>query len=255
MDLYTLKRIGKIRISCKDLPQPHRTENEQVYCKKVTMTSNKPIGGYTLPTGPSYEEGTIIMCDPFFASGQEHLLAIITHLDDHPEEQHSPLGMSGKAHILLHELTHLSSIEGQNEGEWTSSDIIARKGTLGTPTLVIIKDQVLNEKALRPDKVCGLYWAQRMGDSFKQRVRTHLNGKQPTKALNIILENSQHGVPNDADFYDKTKWLFFSVPYGTASQCQGDSIPVAEAPSDKSLSLRKPQFSHGMFEVKTQWDV
>jgi hypothetical protein len=117
MDLYTSKTTGKIRISCEDLPQPHRTESEQVYGKKDTKTSNKPIGGYVVSTGPSYEEGTIVMCSPFFAPGQEHLLAIITHLDDHPAEQHSPLGMSGKAHMLLHELTHLSSIEGQNEGE------------------------------------------------------------------------------------------------------------------------------------------
>lgn len=75
----------------------------------------------------------------------------------------------------------------------------------------------------------------------------------PTKALNIILENSRHGIPNDKDFYDIYKWLFFSVPYGTASQCQVDPIPVAEAPADKSITqLIKPQFPHGTFEVKTQ---
>lgn len=75
----------------------------------------------------------------------------------------------------------------------------------------------------------------------------------PTKALNIILENSRHGVPNDADFYDRMKWLSFSIPYGTASQCTADPIPVAEAPADESLTqLSKPQFPHGTFEVKTQ---
>lgn len=83
MDLYTWKTIGKIRISCQDLHQQHGTENEQVYCKKDTITSNKPIGGYAFSTGPSYEEGTIIVCPPFFAPGRVCLLAIKTHLDDH----------------------------------------------------------------------------------------------------------------------------------------------------------------------------
>jgi hypothetical protein len=54
-----------------------------------------------------------------------------------------------------------------------------------TYSVVIIKDQVFNEKALRPDKVYGLYWVQRMGDSFKQRARTHLNGKKPPKSTDL----------------------------------------------------------------------
>lgn len=50
-----------------------------------------------------------------------------------------------------------------------------------TCAVVIIKDQVFNEKAIRQDKVYGIYWVQRMGDSFKQRARTHLNGEQPPR--------------------------------------------------------------------------
>lgn len=50
-----------------------------------------------------------------------------------------------------------------------------------TWAVVIIKDQVFNEKAIRKDKVYGIYWVQRMGDSFKQRARTHLNGEQTTQ--------------------------------------------------------------------------
>lgn len=117
MGLYTSKTTGKIRISCEDLPQPHRTENEQVYCKKDVITTNSPIGGYAFSTGPSYEEGTIVLCSPFFAPGQEHLGAILSHLRVHPGEQRDPTGMTGKAHMLLHELTHLSAVEGQSEGE------------------------------------------------------------------------------------------------------------------------------------------
>lgn len=117
MDLYTSKTVGKIRISCEDLPQPHRTESEQVYCKKDVITTNSPIGGYAFSTGPSYEEGTIVLCLPFFAPGQEHLNATLSHLRSHPGEQRDPTGMTGKAHMLLHELPHLSSVEGQSEGE------------------------------------------------------------------------------------------------------------------------------------------
>ncbi|POS71111.1 oviduct-specific glycoprotein [Diaporthe helianthi] len=245
-------------------------KSEQVYCKKDTITSNKPIGGYAFSTGPTYEEGTIVMCPPFFAPGQEHLLAIKINLDGHPAQQHSPIVMTGKAHMLLHELSHLSSIQGESE--------------------VIIHDQVFNEQAIRTEKVYGIYWVQRMAGRFKQRARTHLNadtyawyaslkffeglygipdayvaprgdededdGEEesgPTKALNIILENSRHGVPPAEDFYDRMKWLFFSVPYGTDSQCKDDPMPVAEALADKTLTqIRKPQFPHGTFEVKTQ---
>lgn len=74
----------------------------------------------------------------------------------------------------------------------------------------------------------------------------------PTKALNIILENRRHGIPNDADFYDRMKSLFLSIPCGTASQFQVNPNPVAEAPADEYLSVRKPQFPHGTFEGKTQ---
>ncbi|KAG8159643.1 hypothetical protein KVR01_010280 [Diaporthe batatas] len=190
-------------------PAGELTEKEQVYCKNDTITSNKPIGGYAFSTGPSY--GTI-----------EHLLAIETHLNDHP------LGMTGKAHMLLHALTHLSSIEGQNEADtyaWYAS-LKFFEALYGIPDAYV---------APRGDEP-----GEDEGDGEEE--------SGPAKALNIVLENSRHGIPNDADFYDRTKWLFFSVPYGTASQCQVDPIPVAEAPADKSVGLRMPQFPHGTFQ-------
>lgn len=51
--------------------------------------------------------------------GQEHLGAILSHLRSHPGEQRDPTGMTGKAHMLLHELTHLSPVEGQSDGKPT----------------------------------------------------------------------------------------------------------------------------------------
>lgn len=74
---------------------------------------------------------------------------------------------------------------------------------------------------------------------------------KPTKALNILLENRRRGIPDDANFADQMKWLFFSVPQGTASECTEN--PAAEACAVLThWKLINPPFPAGTFDLKTQ---
>ncbi|CAJ2507826.1 Uu.00g090120.m01.CDS01 [Anthostomella pinea] len=274
MDLYTSKTTGQIRIACQDMHQDHRTDDEQTTCtNRVPGRKPKLIGGYAFAYGPAHDQGTVVLCAPFFAPGQENLGEVLAELRSHKDQQHDAKVMSGKFTMLLHELTHLPSIEGQQT--------------------VVIEDQKFNPKALIPDAAYGLYWVERLADSTKQRARTHLNADtyawyasekyfeaffgtpdaynqprvdpdppapapaqdqpdQPTKALNIVLENSRHGVPGDADFYDRMEWLLFSVAYGTGSLCATDQSP-ARYPTDGTITqLIHAELLHGTFAVKTQ---
>ncbi|KAK6835015.1 hypothetical protein PG987_009709 [Apiospora arundinis] len=263
MDLYTSKTTGKIRIACKDIHQDHRADNKQTTCNnKVPGRKPLKIGGYAFSYGPEHDQGTIVLCPPFFAPGQESLPDKLKSLRNNKNEQKDGRLMTGKFKTLLHELTHLPSIEGQRDGK------------------VVIIDQLFNPKMLIPDAAYGLYMVERLAFSEKQRARTHLNAdtyawyasekyfealfgtpdaykeprndpppaqNKPTKAVNIILEHSRHGVPTDKDFYDRMEWLLFSVPYGTGSRCKTDQNPV-RAPADKKITqLIKADFPTAPF--------
>lgn len=159
MDLYTSKTTGKIRIACKDIHQDHRADNKQTTCNnKVPGRKPLKIGGYAFSYGPEHDQGTIVLCPPFFAPGQESLPDKLKSLRNNKNEQKDGTLMTGKFKTLLHELTHLPSIEGQRDGK------------------VVIIDQLFNPKALIPDAAYGLFWVERLAFSEKQRARTHLNG-------------------------------------------------------------------------------
>ncbi|KAK8084140.1 hypothetical protein PG996_002921 [Apiospora saccharicola] len=278
LDLWSSKTTEKIVISCEDIPQPWRAEKDRAYCnKKEPEMGIKPIGGYALTHGPSgYDGASIVMCPPFFAPGQEHLADIKKNLDNDKSQQKTATAMVGKARMLLHEMSHLAALVGQDE--------------------VIIKDQDFNPKAIQRWRIYGIWWVQRMADSRAGKPRTHLNADsyawyatlkyfealygtpdayltkdndappgepedeppkqpeapKPTKALNIILENSRHGVPNDKDFYSRWKYLFFSVDFGTSSICQVDPAPKAEAPVNDISQGIKAHLPSGTFDVQTQ---
>jgi hypothetical protein len=79
---------------------------------------------------------------------------------------------------------------------------------------------------------------------------------EPKNALNIILEEALGGTPQTAGYFDWSKWLFFSVPYGTPSRCQITPPPVAEAKADRADSVwaKKPSLKNypaGTYDVQT----
>lgn len=62
----------------------------------------------------------------------------------------------------------------------------------------------------KPEVLQGLYgfsdaYIAPRGDEHGEVQGDGEEKTSPTKALNIILENSQHRIPNDVDFYDRTK--------------------------------------------------
>jgi hypothetical protein len=119
MDLYTSKTTGQIRVACQDIHQDHRADNQQTTCKnQVPGRTPKPIGGYAFAYGPAHDQGTVVLCPPFFAPGQESLGEVLAELRSRPNQQKDSRVMTGKFAMLLHELTHLPSIEGQQDGKW-----------------------------------------------------------------------------------------------------------------------------------------
>ncbi|KAK7968654.1 hypothetical protein PG988_007727 [Apiospora saccharicola] len=259
LDLWSSKTTEKIVISCEDIPQPWRAEKDRAYCnKKEPEMGIKPIGGYALTHGPSgYDGASIVMCPPFFAPGQEHLADIKKNLDNDKSQQKTATAMVGKARMLLHEMSHLAALVGQDE--------------------VIIKDQDFNPKAIQRWRIYGIcrflrlvrdpevlrgplrhpgrlpdQRQRRPARRARRRTPKQPEAPKPTKALKIILENSRHGVPNDKDFYSRWKYLFFSVDFGTSSICQVDPAPKAEAPVNDISQGIKAHLPSGTFDVQTQ---
>ncbi|KAH7132708.1 hypothetical protein EDB81DRAFT_904555 [Dactylonectria macrodidyma] len=269
-DLEAGHMNGPIHISCKDVYQTNRPDAQQVNCaNEVRDGSAGSIGGYAFSYGPNHEDGTIVLCPIFFMEGQMHLSGIVEELQKlGPNSRKDPNNMIGKAKMLLHELSHLPSLSGTED--------------------VVVIDQYWNFENFQ--KIYGIKWVERFARSSANRVRTVYNADSyawyatekwyqwkfndipdaavtprdegdpgndppagPTKALNIILENNNRGVPGDSNLLREFKWLFFSVPFGTASYCKTDPIPVAEAPADPSITqITNPQYPHGTFNVQTQ---
>ncbi|KAF9777223.1 hypothetical protein IL306_004497 [Fusarium sp. DS 682] len=174
---------------------------------------------------PRYEESTIVLCGPFFYAGLEHLGQIVSELrGGTKEDQTDSTKMIGKAKILLYELTHLPAIEGVSDGNtdtyaWYAS-LKYFEGMFGTPRAVRMGRDISDE----PED----------NDGSPEPPSPEPAG--PSKALNIILENKRRGVPGDENFEDRMNWRFYSVNFGTASQCQKDPGPTAEAPADVPIA-------------------
>ncbi|KAF5707982.1 SGNH hydrolase [Fusarium mundagurra] len=272
------KNGRKMQISCKDIYQDHRGPNDQVTCKNVINSSAGSIGAYAFSTEPTIEKSTIVLCDPFWAPGQEFLGEIVENLRKAPgDDRKNPNLMVGKGKILLHELTHLPALV-----ESSTND-------------VIVIDQLLNDDS--NVKAYGIKMVEKLASNKIWRLRTAKNADSyawyateklfegmfgtpnaayqkrdggdddptpeqpappagPTKALNIILENKRHGVPGDEDFYDTMNWLFYSTDFGTASQCAPS--PALATHADVSIdtlsidALKDDHFPGGTFDVKTQ---
>jgi hypothetical protein len=108
LKLYTDKVHGKIRMSCKDIYQKHRTVAKQVNCASETHFGE--IGGYAFSYDEQLVNNTIVMCKPFFQPGQELLLGLLKELRGNKAYQKDPHQMNGKTRMLLHEITHLAAI-------------------------------------------------------------------------------------------------------------------------------------------------
>ncbi|KAG5761505.1 hypothetical protein H9Q72_010396 [Fusarium xylarioides] len=256
---------------------PPGTIESRIFGDDINSSSGS-IGAYAFSTEATIEKSTIVLCDPFWAPGQEFLGEIVDNLRKAPVgDRKNPNLMVGKGKILLHELTHLTAL-----AEASTND-------------VIVIDQLLNDDS--NVKAYGIKMVERLARNKNWRARTAKNADSyawyatekyfegifgtpnaayekrdgdeddtspdgpappagPTKALNIILENKRHGVPNDKDFYDTMNWLFYSTNYGTASQCALNPALATHADvSIASLSidaLRDDHFPGGTYDVKTQ---
>ncbi|KAI7762938.1 hypothetical protein LZL87_013429 [Fusarium oxysporum] len=234
------KNGRKMQISCQDIYQDHRAANDQVTCGNVIKSSSGSIGAYAFSTEATIEKSTIVLCEPFWAPGQEFLGEIVDNLRKAPEDDRkNPNLMIGKGKILLHELTHLTALAEESTNDPDSYAWYATEkyfeGMFGTPNAA---------------------YEKRDGDEDDTSPEQPALPAVPTKALNIILENKRHGVPNDKDFYDTMNWLFYSTDYGTASQCALN--PALATHADVSIAtlsinaLKDDHFPGGTYDVKTQ---
>ncbi|KAK7941617.1 uncharacterized protein PG986_014004 [Apiospora aurea] len=85
----------------------------------------------------------------------------------------------------------------------------------------------------------------------ESKIEPEINGKQLGEYA-LSNGSGRHGMLNDNDFYDRMKFLFFSVDFGTSSVCQVDPAPVAEAPATGISQLIKAHLPSGTFDFKTQ---
>jgi hypothetical protein len=104
-----------------------------------------------------------------------------------------------------------------------------------------------------------LYFTPKYGPTKELQSRTgDENGDDqkddvPTKALNIIFESKRRGIYSDKDYATPYNWLFYSVPYGTPSQCSDDPVPATVARAAVRVYLNLPMsFPAGTYDVKTQ---
>jgi hypothetical protein len=114
-ELYTEKIHGKIRMSCEDVYQDHKTQANQVTCSSATQFGE--VGGYAFSYSAKLEDNTIVMCKPFFQPGQELLEPLIKELRNNKAYQKDPHQMNGKTRMLLHEITHLAAISETPAGK------------------------------------------------------------------------------------------------------------------------------------------
>jgi hypothetical protein len=120
-ELYTEKIYGKIRMSCEDVYQDHKTQANQVTCSSATHFGE--VGGYAFSYSAKFEDNTIVMCNPFFQPGQELLEPLITELRSNSAYQKDPHQMNGKTRMLLHEITHLAAVSETSESKRSPSII------------------------------------------------------------------------------------------------------------------------------------
>jgi hypothetical protein len=169
---------GKILMSCVDVPQKRKTEDDQMKCDKKYSgkTESSEVGGYAFADSDRIEDNVVVLCGLFFLPGQEHLDPLIKELRKSEALQKDPDQMMGKAKLLLHELTHLPAISETDDckrPQLCSTVIYVTHSKLAAVT-----DQILRPDAIRREKVYGPLLVQKMGmyRLFSVRNRTTYNG-------------------------------------------------------------------------------
>ncbi|ESZ99230.1 oviduct-specific glycoprotein [Sclerotinia borealis F-4128] len=265
-DLGSKTTQGQIRISCIDLPQPGGIE--QTACYKIA-NGGLPTA-YAFATSKNFDDNTIVLCPKFFTNF-EHLSELVGHKQAYPSETKDTDRMAGRAHILLHELTHLAAINelyprvviDQIYDPWVS----AGEYVYGIREVEKFALNKADRTYLNADNYAW-YATTKYFESIFGTPKAENQGRgvdpdpndpegeppesKPSKALNIILENKRRGVPNDNSAEDVMNWLFYSVPQGTSSTCSDDPTPVTVAPATGITQTNNPPYPAGIFDVKTQ---
>lgn len=196
---------------------------------------DQPIGGYALSDGPSYEGGTIVLCLPFFALGQEYLTDIKKTLDKDRCQQKSPTALIGKDKVLLHEMGHLADLSGSEDDKSVLRTVGGCRAVADLGHSNYHQKPDLCARSYPPAKSLWNVLVQRMGDSFRQRACSHLNGEWLTKPLSPRKSQSQQKrcrldhtsglttlLPRKADSYAWYASLkYFELFYGTADFKRG----------------------------------
>ncbi|KAH8665712.1 hypothetical protein BGZ60DRAFT_431904 [Tricladium varicosporioides] len=255
-------KAAEIQISCIDQPDLSVLPENRAKCGQ--LRDGKSIGGYAIATSTERRHNTIVLCDVFFSPGQEFLAEIEKDLNGNKEKQKDPRLMGGKAQLMIHELAHLAAIVEQY------------------PTIVL--DQKLDPEGAggnRP-RAYGLERVEKFANKWPKF--SHLNadnyawyatenyfenlykvtpdamfqpreGEPPEpdpqpkleKAVNIILEEQLIGIAPNSRV--EMKWLLYSVPFGTESECTEN--PGTWVTADGVKNLRAPPFPAGTFKIKT----
>lgn len=183
--LTTSERTGRrIRVSCMDIPQVGF--KVQTRCNSIKGAAGT-IGGYAFDDATSSPGGTIVLCDGFFAPGQEHLPAVLQELRADASKQKESIFMTGKFRLLIHELVHLPSVShsliGSGKGELALSYLRLLNPhvlILSLETDVIIEDQYIG--ADQQTNEYKVYMPVMVEKLARMRTRRHLttaNGKYP----------------------------------------------------------------------------
>jgi hypothetical protein len=203
-------------MSCVDVLQKRRTEDDQVKCNKkfLDKTDSSEVGGYAFADSGSIEDNVVVLCDLFFRPGQEQLEPLITELRKTEALQKDPNRMMGKAKLLLHKLTHLAAISETDDSKRPQLSPTVVHITHSKP--VAVSDQILRYEANRPDSVYGPLLVQRMGMHrlFSVRNRITYNGMWSCCLEHTglpVLTLVRSGIPRNIRFMEVLQGLVRNV--------------------------------------------
>ncbi|CAD0098997.1 unnamed protein product [Aureobasidium mustum] len=258
---------NKIRIGCD---VDYRDEaDENASCK-----TNSGKGGFAFSKGEktNFKDGTIVLCPIFF--NRDTIKELTTELDGNPKYQDLATKRLGKGTLLLHELTHLDSISGGGDDhiedkDWNKEGGLKKALVYGPKEVEKLARKKPQWTRTNADSYAIyasiLYFNERYGGVKHNELRgddddgdddddtEETKPDPPTKALNIIRENKEDFWVGERPTRFESNWLFYSVPFGTASECSDNPIPVSVvgiANTDRpDLPVDPPG---GTFAVETQ---